>query len=134
MKAFIEFNKAMMKQPLPVVLWIMVLMALNMISPLFFLNQLEAKIVLGTIMLSAMLQFGLYLRFGSTRILGLAHILWFPLLAFLFTRLGDHSIEDLFGIWLRALMLVNAVSLVLDTIDVIRWSKGDRSETTVGSA
>jgi hypothetical protein len=38
----------------------------------------------------------------------------------------------LFGIWVRALMMLNAVSLVIDAADVIRYVAGDRAETVKG--
>ena len=69
---------------------------------------------------------------GFTRLLGWGHIFWIPLLIFLWTRLGLVPADDLFGIWLRALMVVNAVSLVFDGIDVFRYQAGDRAELVEG--
>ena len=71
-------------------------------------------------------------RFGFTRILGLGHIFWIPLLGFLLTRLGSIPAGDAYGAWLRALIVVNSVSLLIDTVDVIRFFAGDRAETVQG--
>ncbi len=62
---------------------------------------------------------------GSTS----GHLLWIPLLYFLWTRLDAIPANDAFGIWTRALMALNALSLVIDGIDVARYVAGDRAET-----
>jgi hypothetical protein len=71
-------------------------------------------------------------RFGFTRILGLGHILWIPLVGWLAFRLGQIPADDAFGLWVRGVILVNAVSLVIDTADVIRFAAGDRKELVAG--
>ncbi len=132
MKAFIKFNRGMLKMPLHWQLWLMLLVAANLIASLFFLHRLEAQVVLGTMLASMMLMTLLTARFGFTRILGLGHILWVPMLAFLFTRLGDIPASDAFGIWIRALFVLNGVSLVIDAADTVRFLAGDRRETVPG--
>ena len=72
-------------------------------------------------------------RYGFSRILGLGHILWVPLVVFLFVRLGSIPADDAFGIWIRVLLLLNGISLVIDTKDVVRYLGGDRKETVSGS-
>ncbi len=71
-------------------------------------------------------------RFGFTRILGLGHIFWIPLLGFLLTRLGSIPAGASYGAWLRALILLNSGSLLIDMVDVIRYLAGDRAETVQG--
>ncbi len=132
MNTFVKFNKGILRMPIRWQLWLMVLVAANMFGPLFFLHYLEAQVVLGTILASMMLMTLLTGRFGFTRILGLGHVLWIPMLAFLFARLGDIPVGDAFGIWIRALIVLNSVSLVIDAIDVIRYIAGDRAETIAG--
>ena len=132
MRAFLKFIKGMMSMPVHVQLWVMLLGALNMIAPFFFLEHLEAKIVLGVFMASAMLMMILTAASGFTRLLGLGHVLWIPLLIYLWTRLGQHPATDAFGYWLRGLMVVNAISLVIDIRDVVLYLKGDRAETVEG--
>ena len=132
LRAFLKFNKGMLKMPIQWQLWLMVLVAANMIAPLFFLGHLEAQVVLGTIMASMMLMTFLTHRFGFSRILGLGHVLWLPMLPFLLLRLSDIPADDAFGIWLRALIGLNTLSLVFDAIDVFRYIAGDRKETVPG--
>ncbi len=132
MHAFIKFNKAVLKLPLHWQLWLAVLVAANLVVPFFYLQRLEAQVVLGTILASMTLMTLLTARFGFTRILGLGHILWVPMLAFLLARLGDVPARDAYGIWIRALIVLNSVSLVIDAVDVVRYFAGDRGETVAG--
>lgn len=132
MRGFIKFNKGIMKMPLPVRLWLMVLVVANLTVPLFYLNRLEAQLVLISILASMVLMSILTARTGFTRLLGLGHIFWIPLIAFLYTRLCLIPANDFFGIWIRAVMVLNAVSLVADTSDVVRYISGDRKETVEG--
>ena len=129
MGAFIKFNKGMMKMPIHWRLWLALLVIVNFVIPLFFLNRLEAQVVAGTLIASVILMTGLTALSGFTRLLGLGHILWIPLLYFLWMRLEQNPVDDLFGLWLRVVMILNAASLIIDAIDVGRYIAGDRSET-----
>ncbi len=129
MRAFIKFNKGVMKMPILWQLWLMLLVVVNLVVPLFFLDRLEAQVVVVALLASATLMTILTGVFGFTRLLGLGHIFWFPLLYFLWLRLGQIPADDFFGIWVRALMALNAASLVIDIIDVSRYIAGDREET-----
>ena len=128
MRAFIKFNKGMLSMPLYVRIWLLVLVTANMVVPLFFIGSFEGRLVVGTMLVSMMLMTVLTAWTGFTRLLGLGHILWIPLLYILWTRLGQIPADDFIGIWIRTLMALNAISLVLDTIDVVRYIAGDREE------
>ena len=132
MNAFIKLNKGLFKMSLPWKLWLSLLVAANLFVPMFYFQQLEAQIVLGTMAAHLALMTYLTSRFGFTRILGLGHIFWIPLLGFLLTRLGNIPAGDAYGAWLRALIVLNSVSLVIDAVDVIRYIAGDREETVAG--
>ena len=132
MNAFVKLNRGLFKMPLPWKLWLSLLVAGNVFVPLFYFQQLEAQIVLGTMAANMALMTYLTARFGFTRILGLGHIFWIPLLGFLLTRLGSIPAGDAYGAWLRALIVVNSVSLLIDIVDVRRYLAGDRAETVQG--
>lgn len=132
MHAFIKFNKGIMKMPVHWQLWLVLLLTVNLVVPLFFLDRVEAQIIVGALLASALLMTILTGVFGFNRILGLGHIFWIPLLYFLWLRLGQIPADDFFGIWVRALITLNAVSLVIDFVDVARYIAGDREETVKG--
>ena len=129
MHAFIKFNKGIMSMPIYWQLWLMLLVTFNLIIPLFFLNRLEAQVVVGALVASMILMTVLTAISGFTRLLGLGHIFWIPLLYFLWMRLEQNPADDFFGLWLRVLMILNAASLIIDVVDVGRYIAGDRSET-----
>ena len=132
MKSFIRFNKGMMRMPFQWQLWLLLLVAVNVVIPLFFVNRLEAQMVLGTMIVNLVLMTLLTGLTGFTRLLGLGHFPWFLLWYFLWAQLEHIPAAGFFGIWIRALMLVNAVSLVIDTVDVARYVAGEREETVQG--
>ena len=84
----VKFNRAVFKMPIPWRMWLMFLMAVNMIVPFFFLDRVEARVVLVTMIVSATLMMAMTGKFGFTRILGLGHVLWIPLVFCLWARLG----------------------------------------------
>ncbi len=129
MRAFIKFNKGIMSMPIYWQLWLMLLVTFNLIIPLFFLNRLEAQVVVGALVASMILMTVLTAISGFTRLLGLGHVFWIPLLYFLWIRLEQNPADDFFGLWLRVLMIINAASLIIDVVDVGRYIAGDRSET-----
>ncbi len=132
MRAFLKFNKGILRMPLQWRLWMMLLMTANVVVPLFFLGRLEAQVVLAAILSSLVLFTLLTARGGFTRLLGLGHLPWVPLILFLATRLGAVPADDFYGVWIRAVIALNATSLAIDAVDVIRYVAGDRKETVPG--
>ncbi len=132
MRGFIKFNKGVLRMSWPVKIWLLLLVAANAVAPLFFLQRLEAQAVFAAMMIGAMLMSLLTARFGFSRILGLGHILWIPLVGWLAFRLGQIPADDAFGLWIRGVMLLNTVSLVIDGVDVFRYAAGDRKELVAG--
>ena len=132
MQGFIKFNKGVLEMSWPVKIWLLLLVAANGVAPLFFLGRVEAQVVLAAMMIGAVLMSLLTARFGFSRILGLGHILWIPLLGWMALRLGQIPADDAFDFWVRGVMLLDALSLVLDAADVIRYVAGDRKEMVEG--
>jgi len=129
MQAFIRFNTGLLAMPLHLQAWVLLLISANLVTPFFFLARPEAQAVLAAGMLGMLLMTALTGRFGFSRIVGLGHIAWLPLLGFLWLRLPEFPATDAFGIWLRAVVVLDATSLVFDAIDAVRFARGDRAET-----
>ena len=111
----LRFFIELMEQPLWVSLWVLFLMLVNMAS-LAFWQEAIARLILMNFLASAMLMMGLYARFGFTKILGLGHFPWIPLLAYVVTQIP--AAEASFKRYLLVLSVSMAISLVFDTIDV----------------
>jgi hypothetical protein len=128
MNALSKFIRGVLASSLWVILWLMVLMFANMIVPLVYFDHLEAHIVLITFFLGFGLLVVLTGRFGFTRILGLGHVLWIPLVLYLISRAGSYPATDAYGLWIRSVIVLNTISVVIDTTDVVRYARGDREE------
>jgi hypothetical protein len=126
MGAFKTFMGGILRLPFVLQAWLFVLMAANMLVPLVFLERLEARVVLATFALSFPLMLAITEMSGFTRILGLGHTLWLLLVPFLVTRLGSVPPDDAYGMWIRAVIVLNVISLVFDVWDVVRFARGDR--------
>lgn len=128
MNPFVKFMLGMLRLPLLGQVWLMVLMAANMIVPLVYVGRAEARIVLATFMASFLLMLVLTAVSGFTRLLGFGHSLWIPLVIFLFARLDSIPAGDGYGLWIRVVIVLNSISLVMDAWDVIRFARGERAE------
>ena len=130
MNAFIRFNRGVLAMPPAWRAWLLLLVSANLVAPLFFLGHVEARVAIAALLVSMALMTGLTARWGFSRILGLGHIVaWVPLLVFLTARLSEIPAVDAFGFWIRSVIALNAASLAIDIVDVVRFVAGDRGET-----
>ena len=111
----LRFFIELIQQPLWVSLWVLFLMLVNMASFAFW-QEAIAQLILINFLASAMLMMGLYSRYGFTKILGLGHFPWIPLLAYVVMQIP--AAEASFKRYLLILSVSMVISLVLDTIDV----------------
>ena len=81
MKGMLKFNKGLLGLPVSLKLWILSLVAVNLFAPLLFITHREAQVTIVVFLISGLLMGLLTGKFGFTRILGLGHILWIPMLA-----------------------------------------------------
>lgn len=120
--------------PLPARIWVGWLVVANSILPLLFWDHVEAQVTLAVFLTGAVLMVVITSRTGFSRLLGAGHALWYPLLLWLAFRLDTLPMDQLVGLWVRVLIATNAVSLLIDTVDVARWLRGDRTEMVEGLA
>jgi hypothetical protein len=107
-------------------LWCVWLVGMNL-ACLFFIAHREAQVVLAVTLLAVVSQTVIYRRIGFTRILGITHLLWLPMFAWLATRLDALANEPALANWLVLLLATNMASLVVDTIDAVRFLRGERA-------
>lgn len=108
--------------------WLVLLVVVNFVAPLFFLRYFEAQLCIAVFFMSGFIGVVLVKLQGFTRLLGLMHFAWFPMIAFFCTHLAHHSSDQPYGLWLRLVIAVNTLSLVIDTVDVVRYVLGNRKE------
>ena len=126
MNALIDFIKNIFKTPMPWWPWMVSLPMINL-SSIFFLPRTEAWVVLLTGLLAATIMTTLHAKLGYVRLVGIGHFVWFPMLIWLGFRLDDIPEGTLFRGWILTLMAMDTLSLLLDTIDLIRYVRGDRT-------
>ena len=107
--------------------WVMALGAMNMLVPLLFIKKTEARVTVAVILVQSAAMLLLFAGQGFTHLLGLAQFGWFWLIWYLWGRLDQHPSGTLFGKWMRAVLTMDAISLVLDVTGMVRYLLGDRA-------
>lgn len=107
-------------------LWCVWLVGVNA-TCLYFITQIEAQVVLAVTAIAVAGQALIYQRIGFTRILGSTHVLWIPMFAWMATRIDAIMSEPALANWLVLLFATNMVSLAVDTIDAVRFLRGERA-------
>ena len=107
-------------------LWCVWLVAVNL-ACLYFITHIEAQVVLAVTTIVVVGQTLIYKSIGFTRILGSTHALWIPMFAWMATRIGTIMSEPALANWLVLLFVTNMVSIVVDTIDAVRFLRGERA-------
>lgn len=109
-------------------LWVMGLVFMNLIVPMFFMGRREARIVIAVFLIQGAFMFWLFWMQGFTRLLGIAHLGWLGLIFYLWkAAAGNSGARTPWGIWLRSLLAADAVSLSIDIVDIIRFLLGERA-------
>ncbi len=127
MKSTMNFMKTMMIMPIHWQVWLGVLVAANIVVPLFFIHTLEAQVVLATAIAGLVIMSVIFSMKGFVRLMGIGHIGWLPLVLWLATKLDHAPADSTFGYWLMAVIVLDSLSVFIDTIDVLRYVKGERT-------
>lgn len=115
--------------PLWVQIWLIILTATNMASFWFLDSTIGywtaiAFAIVGGINMPAMI-----IQAGLTRFLSLIHMVWVPLLVFLYPLLfGQNAVELDGSVYFLGVMVfvINGTSLLFDFYESFRWLRGDR--------
>jgi hypothetical protein len=121
------FMRAMLGMPGHWVAWVGLLLLANMIAPLFLLHTIEARVVLGAILMGGVIQMAIFARLGFVRLLGLGHAPWLVLVPWLWMRLDQAEPGTFLSGWLVAVIVLDGASLVIDGVDVARYLRGERT-------
>ena len=106
--------------------WCVWLVAVNA-ACLFFITHVEAQVVLAVTGAAVAAQALIYDRIGFTRILGIVHVMWIPMFAWMATRIDAIQADPLLASWLSVLFATNLVSLFVDTGDAARYLRGEKA-------
>ena len=93
-----------------------------------FIDRIEAQVTLAAVAVALLLQALIYRRKRFIRLLGLTHVLWLPMIAWMLARLQTPTVGDgAFRAWLIALVITNATCLLIDAWDATRFARGERA-------
>lgn len=112
-------------RPIPRV-WNVWLVAVNL-GALYFITHIEAQVVLATTLIAVIIQAAIYQRIRFTRLLGIAHVAWIPMFAWIATRSDAIAAHPDLNSWIMVLAATNAVSFMIDSTDVFRFIRGERA-------
>lgn len=112
-------------RPVPRI-WNVWLVGVNLMC-LYFIGHLEAQVVFVVTLISVVLQALIYQREGFVRLMGIAHLTWVPMFAWMAMRMDLIAAHPDLQNWLVILVATNAVSLTIDSIDVFRFARGERT-------
>ena len=125
MKSMIEFNKKVLGMKFPWNVWIGMLILVNIGGGLFFIRTAEGQLALICMMAAFLIMWGIYVKKGFVRLLGLGHLIaWTPQVVWYAQVVGETA--GWFKYWLISVIAVNGLSLAIDFVDVIRYSLGDK--------
>lgn len=130
--AFVRYHVGLSKMPRKWKPWLFALLTANMIAPWFFITHVEAQIVFIVALLNGATFVALTAMTGFSRLLGLGHLWWIPLVIYLGGRADLYPVDTPIGIWIRAVIVLDCLSMVLDAINVYLYIKGDREEMVEG--
>ena len=127
LNAFREFNAGVSRMAIGWRIWMGCLVTVNFIIPWFILYRTEAQLTIAAGILGMFIALILVKLQGFTRLVGLMHFFWIPLVIYFWILLPEIPANDFLGIWIRSVICLNSISLVIDTVDVFRYIAGDRA-------
>ena len=119
--------KTLFSLPVPIGLWLGLLMFLNMVVPLFYIRTPEGIAALAAAMAGAVTMTIINERLGFVRLMGIGHIYWIPLVVFFWWRIDSAQSGSLFHYWMWSIIVLNSVSILIDSVDIRKYIKGDRA-------
>ena len=117
----------MLSMPIHWQIWLGLLVTVNIVMPFFFIDTIEAQIVVANAIAGLAIMAAIFSEKGFVRLMGIGHIGWVPLVFLLWARLDFATADSAFGYWLMAVIVLDSLSLLIDTVDVLRYARGERT-------
>ena len=106
-------------------IWAVLLMLVNG-GALLFIHTSYGQIALVAVCAAVLAMSIIYARLGFVRLLGVGHVFWIPMLIWFAMDLPDRTAQPWLYHWVICLLVCNSISLVIDTIDMVRFIRGER--------
>ncbi len=141
---FMNLNKGVLATYSYVYAWVSVLMLSNMVAPAALLvweavspgatgiTGVAAPFMLTVFWLGPIIGAVLYPVTGMSRLMGLIHAPWYLAAWVLYQQAHVNGVwqtpETIFDYWVYAALTTAILSLIIDTLDVVRYTFGDRKK------
>lgn len=125
--ALVTFLRGLFKMGPGVLAWIGLLTIFNALIPLYYWPTAEAILCVVVFLAGFGAMVLVTYFFGFTRMLGLGHIFWIPLVIFFLFKIEFARLDQPFYLWMAGVITLNTISLVIDIADVARYIKGDKA-------
>ena len=113
-------------------IWVNGLVVVNGLWPLFFVPETATVVTIVGLLTGAALGFVLTHLHGFSKVLGLMHAPWVPMVVTQVMLHPGFAVVDHYVIWLTTSIVISVVSLLIDVCDVIVFLRG-RSSKIVSS-
>ena len=119
--------RVMFSLPVPIRIWLGLLMFLNMAVPLIYIGTPEGVAVFVAAMVGAVTMAEIHQQMGFVRLIGVGHLTWLPLVIWFVFRLDLADPGSLFWYWMWSIIILNSISMVIDMIDIMKYIQGERA-------
>lgn len=131
MKSMIQLNKEIFRMKFPWNLWVALLGGINMVGGLVYIRTFEGQLALASLMAAFVIMWAIYVKKGFVRLLGLGHLLaWMPQMAWFARTVAQGEVQGAFHYWLIAVLAMNGTAMLIDLVDVVRYSLGEKQPMT----
>jgi hypothetical protein len=105
-------------------LWIVLMMSVLFVAPMFFFEHTAAQWMIATFMLGGVIMGVMHLKMGMTKLMGIAHIPWIIPLYYIFQDLSAGEASYNYQIWLMTAAIASIACLLIDVVDVTLYLSG----------
>jgi hypothetical protein len=114
--------------PVWVRIWLVMMMSVLFVTPMFFLEHAAAQWMAGMFMLGGAIMSLMHQKMGMTKLMGIGHLPWLIPLFLIFRDLLMPVASQSYFIWLVSAAVLAVVCLVFDVVDVTQYATGKNRE------
>lgn len=105
-------------------IWLVIMMSVLFVAPMFFLEHIAAQSMAVMFMLGGMIMGWMHLKMGITKLMGIAHLPWLIPLFLIFRDLSLGVGSQSYQTWLATAAVLAIICLLIDISDVIQYASG----------
>lgn len=123
-----HLNRGIKSMPIGWQVFVMCQSIVNVFVPIYFRDTVQGQATLVAFAISMILGYIITAKTGFSRLIGLCHLPWIPLLIWIGLQMPSAPTDHPMFYWMVALLGINGLSVLVDMVDVIRYIGGDRED------